>query len=169
MRDPNNGEWLPLNVCVALLSCLSSCGSSVVKATYESVYGTNVFASLQRSCIFQRKIHKCSRSLKFVQNLQEQLLKLVCRQSSAGLSCIYSSGSRCAFVFIVLSYTFRSPPETPSRMSFWKRLYGHQLPVRHLVLDGLLLSYCFLALIVKIEENNRSSSIVKWIISTFSE
>lgn len=74
-----------------------------------------------------------------------------------------------AFVFIVLSYTFRSPPETPSRMSFWKHLYGHQLPVRHLVLDGLLLSYCFLAFIVKIEENNRGSSIVKWIISTFSE
>lgn len=65
MRDPNNGEWLAQNVCVALLSCLSSRGSAVVKATYESVDGTNVLASLQCSCIFQRKIHKCSRSLKF--------------------------------------------------------------------------------------------------------
>lgn len=94
---------------------------SVVKATHEGVLQTSVFALLL--CIDESN----SSLAEFSENVRT-VADLVCgRAASAGSSCVCSSGPRCAFVFIVLSYTFLSPLETPLRMRFWKHCCGHQL------------------------------------------
>lgn len=134
-------------VSLFLLSCLSARGFPWLKPHTRASRETSAFALLL--CIDEIN----SSSAKFAENVRT-VADLVCRRAaSARPSCVCSSGPRCAFVFIVLSYTFLSPLETPSRMRLWKRSCGHQLQMRHLVLNVFF--------IVIIERNNRCLWFVK--------
>lgn len=79
---------------------------------------------------------------------------------SAGSSCVYSSGPRCAFVFIVLSYTFLSPLEKPSRMRVLEAFVWTSIT------DAPSCSGCFFFIVI-IEQNNGCLRFVKWTVSMF--